>query len=144
MPLFQFNPDPLQEGEVDIWLVTAYQSPELSIEGNSWRGTGWVYQLQTHTPVGESGTIMPDHLYTIDRSNGIWTAMGGNGANGMSVLYVRDGVIERSRALASGTVTSRWEDGEYTIEVDALDSNGVEVTLSVKGAPPAPANAPGR
>ncbi len=126
-------------GEVDVWMMTAYASPGVTVQWGSLMGTGWIFYAQVSTPL-ESESI-PDGEYTVGTDgkvigNALAGYMEGNAQYGTWVRRIENGAVKEAYPLASGTLTSTFADGEYTIQLNAAEAYGNPITGTIKAAKP--------
>ena len=139
---FTCTPDGYKDGTVDVWMITAYSAPGVYTDANgNLKGDGWFLWAQVHTPLN-SGSIMLDGTYEIKGGYEPMTALPGydnfmQGKGGLRAGRLEGGVQKELKTLSTGTLTSVYADGEYTINIVTEDQNDAPVTVVVKGAPPA-------
>ncbi len=138
---FQCTPDGYKDGTVDVWMITAYSAPGVYLDANgNLKGDGWFLLAQVHTPLN-SGVPMLDGVYEIKGGYEPMTALPGydnffQGKGGLRAGRLEGGVQKELKTLSTGTLTSVYADGEYTISIVTEDQNDAPVTVVVKGAPP--------
>ncbi len=134
---FDYVPDARGNGTVDGWLIRVHQ-PDIYMDGvtGRFKGNGWTCDMQIVAPIS-SGPIIPDHEYTIDRSNRPWTSLGGNGTNGLNIRNLELGVTLYTQWLSLGKVTTAYSGGSYKIDVEAIAyGSGDLYKFSIKATPP--------
>jgi hypothetical protein len=135
--------DAMGDGSIDGYNLIAWDSGVYE-DGGNYRGSGWIIQTQLHAAIN-SGPILPDGTYNITGSSlNPGTALFGYsspaGPAGTWVFRLENGAFADQRALKSGTLTSTYANGQYTIVINGVDASGSQVTGTVEGAvSPAPA-----
>jgi hypothetical protein len=135
--------DPFDEPTVDAYLTEGF-SPEVQLvmdtpTSGHYEGTGWIIgDIQFHAELG-AGPIIPDGEYEIADSNDPGYVLAGfvnpnnNALVGLWARWIEDDDVINIAPVLSGTVTSAYVEGVYTITVDGVDNAGHSIKAIVTG-----------
>ncbi len=140
MSVAQFTANPAGDGTYDGFIMQGY-SDGIYIDGD-YRGTGWVAQAMING-IPNGTEILTDGEYSIVQSVSPGTAIAGGGNAqgnpvGTWIFRIENNMMVGQAPLRSGTVTSTYLDGEYTIEIAGVDDGGNNITCTIAGVPPTP------
>lgn len=124
----------------DIFMIQGYSS-SIYVENQMYAGSGHILATQISVPLG-SGSILPDGEYVIDDNLNAGYALAGyldpaGQRAGTWLMYMEDGELAGMAPIISGTVTSRYADGLYSIKIEGTDDAGNAISGTLVGAAPA-------
>ena len=121
-------------GRVDMYAPIGGE-PGTTLADGKFGGTGWVFGTQMFA-AANSGHPMPDGTYTINPSYNSGTAIAWNGSAGTRLLRMEGGRQVELYGIVSGTITSTYADGVYTLVVAAIDRSGTQISGTVQASAP--------
>lgn len=101
-------------------------------------GTGYLVQTQITSAATGDGSSLPDGTYNIEESTDVGTALAGyatpeSAAAGTWIFELQEGLYVQGFALLSGTFTTHYTGGEYSIEMTAKDKDGKDFVAIFEG-----------
>ncbi len=126
-----YQTDSFGDGTVDQWSV-AMGNTGTFLEFGYYKGSGWVFESNIYAEAFSGAPLTG--TYTINDTAEPGTALAGTDSfTGSWIINYNYSSIMEEWKLVSGTITSNFSDGVYTIDIDAVTSNGSAVTGTAIG-----------
>ncbi|MDR2891112.1 MAG: DUF4988 domain-containing protein [Alistipes sp.] len=127
-----YNPNFYGDGSVDAWVIQAFQSPGVTVDGTTPTGTGWLLETVFHGPLNAGQGMIPNRTYPINDTYGMFTVLSGSEAGGTTLSYIENGALTRSLPIVSGSVVATIPRGVYTFVFEAMTAYGDNVTFTLE------------